>query len=95
MSEQFDQVGVENTQSTQALVTHLIEHGHRRIGFIAGRAGLGTTDERVAGYRAALATAGLAFDPQLLVNGGSSSEPAHAATRQLLALTVPPTAVVV
>ena len=93
MSAQFDQVGVENTASTQALVTHLIEHGHRRIGFIAGRAGLGTTDERVAGYRAALLAAGLAFEPQLLVNGGSDSEPARQATAQLLALPVPPTAI--
>ena len=93
MSAQFDQVGVENTASTQALVTHLIEHGHRRIGFIAGRAGLGTTDERVAGYRAALQAAGLAFEPQLLVNGGSDSEPARQATAQLLALPVPPTAI--
>nr|WP_186354665.1 MULTISPECIES: LacI family DNA-binding transcriptional regulator [Pseudomonas] len=93
MSEQFDQVGVENTQSTQALVAHLIEHGHRRIGFIAGREGLSTTDERVAGYRAALQAAGLVFDPQLLVNGGSNSEPARQATAQLLALPVPPTAI--
>lgn len=89
----FDQVGVENTRSTEALIAHLIEHGHRRIGFIAGRAGLGTTDERVAGYRAALAAAGLAFDPHLLVNGGSSSEPARHATAQLLALASPPTAI--
>ncbi len=93
MSAQFDQVGVENTASTQALVTHLIEHGHRRIGFIAGRAGLGTTDERVAGYRAALQAAGLTFESQLLVNGGSDSEPARQATAQLLALPVPPTAI--
>ncbi|NVZ53269.1 LacI family DNA-binding transcriptional regulator [Pseudomonas sp. B6002] len=93
MSERFDQIGVENTQSTQALVSHLIEHGHRRIGFIAGRAGLGTTDERVAGYRQALHAAGLVFDPQLLVNGGSSSEPARAATAHLLALEMPPTAI--
>ncbi|NMX56210.1 LacI family DNA-binding transcriptional regulator [Pseudomonas sp. WS 5146] len=93
MSEQFDQVGVENTQSTQALVAHLIEHGHRRIGFIAGREGLSTTDERVAGYRAALQAAGLVFDPQLLVNGGSNSAPARQATAQLLALPVPPTAI--
>lgn len=93
MSTQFDQVGVENTQSTQALIHHLIDHGHRRIGFIAGRTGFSTTDERVAGYQAALQAAGLAFDPQLLVNGGSNTEPARAATVQLLSLAVPPTAI--
>ena len=93
MSEQFDQVGVENSQATQALIAHLIAHGHRRIGFIAGRTGFSTTDERVAGYRAALLAAGLVFDPQLLVNGGSNTEPARQATRQLLSLAAPPTAI--
>ncbi|KRP66929.1 LacI family DNA-binding transcriptional regulator [Pseudomonas orientalis] len=93
MSEQFDQVGVENSQATQALIAHLIAHGHRRIGFIAGRAGFSTTDERVAGYQAALQAAGLGFDPQLLVNGGSNTEPARQATVQLLSLAAPPTAI--
>ena len=94
MSAHFDQVGVENAQSTQALIAHLIAHGHRRIGFIAGRTGFSTTDERVAGYKAALQAAGLAFDPQLLVNGGSNTEPARQATVQLLGLSAPPTAIV-
>lgn len=89
----FDQVGVENKQSSQALVTHLIEHGHRRIGFIAGRTGFSTTDERIEGYLAALDAAGLPFDEALLVNGESNSEPARIATRQLLALASPPTAI--
>lgn len=93
MSEQFDQVGVDNAQPTQALIAHLIAHGHRRIGFIAGREGFSTTDERVAGYRAALQAAGLAFDPQLLVNGGSNTQPARQATAQLLGLAAPPTAI--
>lgn len=93
MSEQFDQVGVDNAQPTQALIAHLIAHGHRRIGFIAGREGFSTTDERVAGYRAALQAAGLAFDPQLLVNGGSNTQPARQATVQLLGLAAPPTAI--
>lgn len=93
MSEQFDQIGVDNASPTQALIAHLIAHGHRRIGFIAGREGFSTTDERVAGYRAALQAAGLGFDPQLVVNGGSDTAPARGATAQLLALPAPPTAI--
>nr|WP_207202846.1 LacI family DNA-binding transcriptional regulator [Pseudomonas sp. TH39(2020)] len=89
----FDQVGVENIKSSQALVAHLIEHGHRRIALIAGRPGFSTTDERIEGYQAALMAAGLPFDPALLVNGESNSEPARVVTRQLLALQSPPTAI--
>jgi LacI family transcriptional regulator len=89
----FDQVGIENIKSSQALVAHLIEHGHRRIALIAGRPGFSTTDERIEGYQAALMAAGLPFDPALLVNGESNSEPARVVTRQLLALESPPTAI--
>ncbi|MEB0077688.1 LacI family DNA-binding transcriptional regulator [Pseudomonas sp. CCI3.2] len=89
----FDQVGVENKRSSQALVAHLIEHGHRRIACVAGRRGFSTTEERIDGYRAALSAAGLPFDPALLVNGESSSEPARLATGHLLALASPPTAI--
>ncbi|WP_297836146.1 LacI family DNA-binding transcriptional regulator [Pseudomonas sp.] len=92
-AKDFDQVGVENKHSSQALVTHLIEHGHRRIGLVAGRRGFSTTQERIEGYRAALSAAGLPFDPQLLVNGESSSEPARLATQQLMTLASPPTAI--
>lgn len=89
----FDQVGVENLQSTCELVTHLIGHGHRRIGMIAGQRGLSTTRERIEGYRQALAEADLPWDPQLLIDGESNSESARVSTSALLRLNAPPTAI--
>jgi LacI family transcriptional regulator len=89
----FDQVGVENRQSTRELVAHLIGHGHRRIGMIAGHRGLSTTEERIEGYRLALQDAGIAFDDALLVNGESNSESARRAASALLALATPPSAI--
>ena len=93
----FDQVGVENSEATAQLVSHLITvHGHRRIGFIAGAPGLSTTDERIDGYRLALQRADIAFDPELLRSGDSNLERSGAATRELLALPAArrPTAIV-
>ena len=91
----FDQVGVENTQATAELVSHLITvHGHRRIGFISGAPGLSTTDERIDGYRLALQRADIAFDPDLLRSGDSNLERSGAATLELLALAQRPTAIV-
>lgn len=89
----FDQVGVENRESTQALIAHLLGHGHQRIGMVAGALGLSTTEERIDGYHAALAQAGLPRDEALLVNGQSRSESARVATHQLLELADPPTAI--
>src|SRR5262245_1593030 len=59
VSDQFDQIGVENKRATIALVDHLLGHGHRRIGLVSGLPGLATTTERTDGYRAALRAAGL------------------------------------
>ena len=92
-SDSFDQVGVENLQSTRELVAHLIGHGHRRIGMIAGHRGFSTTEERIEGYLQALADAGMAFDDTLLVNGESNSESARRAAQQLLGLSAPPSAI--
>lgn len=92
-AEDFDRIGVENRDSTRELVGHLIGHGHRRIGMIAGHRGFSTTEERIDGYRQALSDAGIAFDSTLLVNGESNSESARVAALSLLALATPPTAI--
>lgn len=90
---EFDQVSVESKRSSMQLVMHLIEHGHKRIGFVSGAPGLSTTDERVAGYRGALKKVDLPIDEDLVRCGESLLEPARIATRQLLALRKPPTAI--
>lgn len=88
-----DFVGSENEAPTAELVGHLIAHGHRRIGLIAGRSGLPTSIERTAGYRGALAAAGLAEDSELIEDGDSSELGGAAALTRLLALPDPPTAI--
>ncbi|WP_225804191.1 LacI family DNA-binding transcriptional regulator [Streptomyces sp. NK15101] len=73
-------------------VSHLIARGHRRIGFIGDLpAKLYTRRERLAGYRSALAEAGLPYD-QTLVTGAHSQDAAAAETTALLDLPHPPTA---
>jgi LacI family transcriptional regulator len=49
--------------------SHLIKHGHRRIGLINGEPWMDASAERLVGYRQALATADLPFDPDLVLDG--------------------------
>ncbi|MDQ3694501.1 MAG: LacI family transcriptional regulator [Chloroflexota bacterium] len=49
---------------------HLIELGHREIGFIAGPAKYRTLSDRADGYRRALADAGIRLDSGLIVEPG-------------------------
>lgn len=87
-----DTVVSSNRAGTQAGVAHLIAHGHRRIGFIGDLpARLYTRRERLAGYRSALADAGLPYDRALVADAHDPAG-AAAATARLLDLPDPPTA---
>ena len=72
---------------------HLIGLGHRRIGLIIGFPGWTATEERLAGYRTALAGAGLPFLPELVTEGEFNAEAGYAAAGRLLDLSGPPTAI--
>jgi LacI family transcriptional regulator len=74
---------------------HLIDLGHRRIGFVAGTRGVSTTEGRLSGYRSALVEADLCIDEQLIVGTSFDIRAAAKAVRSLLDLPELPTAIVV
>ncbi|MGY4906274.1 LacI family DNA-binding transcriptional regulator [Streptomyces sp. 900116325] len=87
-----DTVVSSNRAGTQEGVAHLIARGHRRIGFIGDLpTRLYTRRERIAGYRAALAEAGLPYDRTLVADAHDPAGAAEA-TARLLARADPPTA---
>ncbi len=71
----------------------LIRAGHRRIGYINGEASMEAARHRLRGYRQALATADLPFDPDLVREGNWEPLSGYEATRALMALAHPPTAI--
>ena len=60
--------------------------GHRRIACVADRTEVYTARERVAGYEAALAAAGIAVDPELIRPGSPDAPHAEGIVAELLAL---------
>jgi LacI family transcriptional regulator len=54
-----DAVLADNVGGTRTGVAHLIQHGHRRIGFIGDGAGIYTANQRESGYQQAMEDAGL------------------------------------
>ena len=77
----------------QSSTRHLIGHGHRRIATITGEPWMQAAQDRLKGYRRALATADIPFDPELVVEGDWSASAGYAATVKLLALKDRPTAI--
>jgi DNA-binding LacI/PurR family transcriptional regulator len=86
-------VMIDNITATREAVQHLIQLGHKRIGYIGDRFGFQSDTERFAGYRQALEMADLPFVPELIAHGDGKAEGAMPAMERLLALPEPPTAV--
>lgn len=77
-------VCADNQGGMYAAVTHLIEHGHRRIAFIGRKTNL-DIEQRLDGYARALAEHNIALDEGLIFDAGDELEPAgRDAARRLL-----------
>ncbi|MFD8726038.1 LacI family DNA-binding transcriptional regulator [Streptomyces sp. NPDC059629] len=86
-------VGTTNWNGGLAATRHLLDLGHRRIGMIAGPRRMMCSRARIDGYRAALETGGVAFDPALIREGNFYHETGYWAGLELLRLKDRPTAI--
>ena len=88
----FDTIVFKDYQGSQAATQHLIELGHRRIGFIGGDIHQSSNHDRWQGYLAALGGASIPEDSSLVRLGTTRSTWGELATNELLSLSQPPTA---
>ncbi len=88
-----DAVVQSYAQGTRDLMRHLLQLGHRRIGFIRGVARPALGADRLLGYRRALRAAGVRLEKELIVECGPTPRDGLLAARQLLALEPRPTAI--
>ena len=79
-------VTIENKSGAQMIVEHLIQvHNRRRIVFLRGPEGNEDSEWRERGYRAALETNNILFDPILVGTGGFNEDEAQIAMQAILA----------
>ncbi|HHY50307.1 MAG TPA: substrate-binding domain-containing protein [Alphaproteobacteria bacterium] len=71
----------------------LIEAGHQRIAHITGEMWMDAARDRLRGYREALATADIPYDPDLVMEGNWLPSAGYESTRALMSLPNPPTAI--
>ena len=91
-SSTLNRVALDNYLSAFQATRLLIEGGHRRIALISGPDAVGSAQERLRGYRDALAAAGLA-EQALVRSGPYTHEQGRAAALDLLAGRHPPEAI--
>ncbi|MER6349415.1 LacI family DNA-binding transcriptional regulator [Streptomyces sp. NPDC001595] len=88
-------VGAANWQGGVTATEHLLSLGHERIAVLTGRRRTLCSGARLAGYRSALASAGLPHRPEYVRHAGFDEAVARLCMLELLDLPQPPTAVFV
>lgn len=88
-------VTATNRKGMLEATRYLLALGHRRIGFITGRMDIACSHDRLRGYRDGLEEVGLQFDQKLVCQGDYLQPSGYEATRCLLSLDTPPTALLV
>lgn len=84
-SERVLGFSLDNYAGACHAVGHLIEHGHRRIAFIAGPPDHFDAQARLAGYRDTLARHGMPLDEELVAQGDFLESGGLAAVERMLA----------
>jgi LacI family transcriptional regulator len=74
----------------RAATEHLLNQGCRRIGFINGQQGVDAARDRLKGYKQALSSNDVPFDPALVRPGNWEPSSGYAMTKELMALDNPP-----
>ena len=80
--EHISYVAVDNTSAAHTATSHLLSHGRRRVALLVGSLETFASQERLAGYRNALADRRIAFDEDLVAAAGMHN--GYSATQQLL-----------
>jgi LacI family transcriptional regulator len=83
----------ENREAAAQAVAHLHELGHERIATISGPLWTRPGTDRLAGYRETLERLGVEVHEDYVREGDFYDESGYEATKQLLALEAPPTAI--
>ncbi len=79
----YPAVHATNYQGAMDAMEYLLGLGHRRIGYISGRAELESSNRRLKGYRDALEKAGIPIDEKLIASGDYTTETGVSGAREL------------
>ncbi|HEY7689865.1 MAG TPA: LacI family DNA-binding transcriptional regulator [Dongiaceae bacterium] len=87
-----DSVSIDNMAAAIQATNYILDLGHRRIGAVTGPRHVSTGADRHAGFMQALASRGIAVNPQHIRSGDYREDRAYSVAREILRLPDRPTA---
>ncbi len=91
--DSFDSIVIDNFNGAYQITEHIIQHGHNRIAVIRGAIDNYEADERLRGYRCAIAKSGCETSADLEFKGDFSEEAGYDIAHSILKTSPRPTAV--
>jgi len=86
-------VDTDDRAAARQMTVQLLEHGHRRIGFMLGPPGHRATEQRYLGFADAMHARGLSIDPELVQTGNFEFSDGLECARRILGSRARPTAI--
>lgn len=86
-------IRIDDVEAAATMMRHIIQLGHRRVGFIKGNPVHKASCERLIGFKAALREAAIELDPALVVDGQFTYRSGLIAAERLLNVADRPTAI--
>jgi LacI family transcriptional regulator len=87
-------IGIDDYLAARQLTAHLLELGHRRIGFIRGKPGHGATEQRHRGFTDEMRHRGVPVEGALVKTGNFVFSDGVACAERILGSPQPPTAII-
>lgn len=87
-------IGIDDYLAARQLTAHLLDLGHRRIGFILGKPGHGATEQRYRGFVDEMRARGVPVESSLVETGNFVFTDGVACAERILGKPQPPTAIV-
>ncbi len=86
-------VSIDDAKAAEEMTDHILDHGHRKIGFIRGPDNQSSSRRRFRGFKSAMARHGMTIDDSWIVRGDYTYRSGMLAAEALLALPNRPTAI--
>lgn len=86
-------IAMDDELAAKAMIKHLSDKGHKKIGFVRGPGDHPSSHHRLRGFKSGMMSEGLSVSDGFIVEGDFTYRSGLDAGRQLLALPEPPTAI--